>query len=435
MQLAARSYLAAGVALVGASAIAVSPMAPSAPPVHLPVALTAAVDNPVTVFAPVATATQTLIGNIIDRQTSNPAPIPRQLVDNAVAGYQAFMTTPPVWLIAQALADVVVNAQEFGPNLAALGETSAAAAAALSQALGDLAAGLPAALQAAGAELAAGNTNAAVNALVLPGMQPIVNIFLYAMSPEINAIGHVLNVPQPLIDAAANASLGVVIGLAAATVGLGFEMPGEPLPLVKQLLVGAQNLANAVTSGDLVNVVNAVQHGVADLATSVVFHTDATISMGNYIEDSFVDALKQIKPKPFTPPSDVITAKTVVAPAPAAIEVSTLQAEKPESAPVSNADTASGTKADSAAAPTDAAAADDATATEGDTATKTATKLSTKASPKTTRAQAKATSAKAVRDQVKSAVTKLTSGLNKDKSGTKKKAGSSSDSAKGADSK
>lgn len=80
MQLASRSYLAAGVALVGASAIAVSPMAPSVPatsPVHMPVALTAAIDNPFTVFEPAFTATQTMISNIIERQTTNPAPSPR----------------------------------------------------------------------------------------------------------------------------------------------------------------------------------------------------------------------------------------------------------------------------------------------------------------------------------------------------------------------
>ncbi|MGW4097033.1 hypothetical protein [Mycobacterium sp. NPDC004974] len=435
MQLAARSYLAAGVALVGASAIAVSPTAPPVPQVHMPYALTAAIDNPVTVFEPVATATQTLINNIIERQTTNPAPIPRQLVDNAVAGYQAFMTTPPVWLIAQTLADIVVNAQEFGPNLAALGETSAAAVTALGKALGDLAAGLPAALQAAGAQFAAGNPSGAIDALVLPGMQPVVDIFLNAMSPEINAIGHVFNVPQPLIDAAANASLGVIIGLASATVGIGFDIPGQPLPLVKQVLVGAQNVINAAVSGDPINVVNAVQHGISDLATSMVFQIDATISMGNYIEDSFVDALKQIKPKPFTPPTDVITAKALAAPAPATVEVSTLQAEKPASAPVSNADNASGTEADSAAAPAaDASNASDASDAGADT--KPVTKL-TKASPKAAKGQAKENSANAVRSQVKSAVKKLTDGLKKDKTGpqkgAEKKAESSNDSAKGSD--
>ncbi|MGV0806143.1 hypothetical protein [Mycolicibacterium setense] len=436
MQLAARSYLAAGVALVGASAIAVSPMAPSVPEVHVPVALTAAVDDPLTVFAPVVTTTQTLISNIIERQTTNPAPIPRQLLDNAVGGYQAFMSTPPAWQIAQVLAGGVIAAQNFGPNLAALGETTSAAGTAISEALGDLAAGLPAGLQAAAAKIAAGDAGGALDGLVLDGMQPIINILIYAVSPEIQAIGHVLNIPQPLIDATSEAALGVVIGLAAATIGVGVDLDGQPRAVLKQAIVGAQDVANAVATGDPVKVINAVQHGIADFATSVVFQTDATISMGNYIEDSFVNAFKQIKPKPFTPPDITIpTAKALTAPAPVAIEVSTLQAEKPVSAPVTDADNAS----DGAAAPTadtSAAAGDtDATATDSDGTTKPATKLSTKASPKAAKGQSKAGSANAVRTQVKSAVKKLTDGLKKDKTasqkGTEKSA--SSDSAKSGD--
>ncbi|MGV0738891.1 hypothetical protein ABQF35_20120 [Mycobacterium syngnathidarum] len=427
MQLVARSYLAAGVALVGASAIAVSPMAPTVPEVHVPVALTAAIDNPVTVFEPVAAATQTLISNIIERQTTNPAPIPRQLVDNAVGGYQAFLTTPPVYAIAQALAGVVITAQEFGPNLAALGETTSAAGTALSEALSELAAGLPAGLEAAAAKIAAGDAGGALDGLVLDGMQPIINILIFAVSPEINAIGHVLNVPQPLINAVSESTLGLVIGLAAATVGVGYDLDGEPRAILKQALVGAQDVANAVATGDPTKVVNAVQHGIANFATSVIRQTDATISMGNYIEDTFVDALKQLKPKPFTPPDVTIpTAKALAAPAPAAIEVAAPKAEQPESTPVSNADTASGVETGTATAPE--ADASDATAN-----TKASTKLSMKASPKAAKGQSKANSAKTVRAQVKSTVKKLTDGLKKDKPSTPKKAESSRGSAKGAD--
>src|SRR5690242_18037190 len=174
MQLAPRSYLAAGVALVGASAIAVSPMAPAVPAgpsVHMPVALTAAVDNPLTVFEPAFAATQTMISNIIERQTTNPAPIAKQLVENAVAGYQVALSTPPAWQIAKVLADAVIAAQNFGPNLAALGETTSAAGTALSEALSDLGAGLPAGLEAAMAKIAAGDPGGALDGLVLDGMQ------------------------------------------------------------------------------------------------------------------------------------------------------------------------------------------------------------------------------------------------------------------------
>lgn len=428
MQLAARSYLAAGVALVGASAIAVSPMAPAVPEVHVPVALTAAVDNPLTVFEPVATATETLFKNIIERQTTNPAPIAKQLVENAIAGYQVALSTPPVWQIAKVLADGVIAAQNFGPNLAALGETTSAAGTALSEALSELAAGLPAGLEAAAAEIAAGNAGGALDVLVLGGMQPVINILIFAVMPEINAIGTALNVPQPLIDAATETALSVPIVLAASILGTGVDLDGVPRAMLKQAIVGAQDLANAVTSGDPVKVVNAVQHGIADFTTSVVYNTDSLIGMGGYIEDSFANALKQLKPKPYDPPIELPTAKALAAPSPAAIEVSTLQAEKPETTPVANADNASGTEADSAPAP-----ANDAS--DAEAGAKPASKVTTKTSPKTAKGQAKANSAKAVRDQVKSTVKKLTDGLKKDKPSTPKKAESSNDSAKGADSK
>ncbi|OCB11460.1 hypothetical protein A5717_19950 [Mycolicibacterium porcinum] len=430
MQLAARSYLAAGVALVGASAIAVSPMAPAVPEVHVPVALTASVDNPLTVFEPVATATQTLISNIIERQTTNPAPIAKQLVENAIAGYQVAMTTPPVWQIAKVLADAVIAAQNFGPNLAALGETTPAALTAIIDGLGELGAGLPAALQAAGAQLAAGDPSAAINAIVLPGLQPIIDVLVYGVSPELDAVGKLLNVPQPIVDATFNAILGGGLGLAMATVGIGYDLPG-PQPLVKQLLIGAQSVVNAATSGDPIAVVNALQHSTADLISTTIGQVDSTISMANSLADTFADALKQIKPKPYDPPIELPTAKALAASVPAAIEVSTLQAEKPASTPVTNADNASGTATDSADAPsTDAS---DAGASDADT--KVVTKASTKQSPKAATGQAKVNSAKTVRDQVKSTVKKLTDGLKKDKPSTPKKAESSSDSTKGADSK
>lgn len=450
MQLASRSYLAAGVALVGASAIAVSPMAPSVPtlsPVHMPVALTAGVDNPLTVFEPAFAATQTMISNIIERQTTNPAPIAKQLVENAVAGYQVALSTPPAWQIAKVLADAVIAAQNFGPNLAALGETTSAAGTALSEALSDLGAGLPAGLEAAMAKIAAGDPGGALDGLVLDGMQPIINILIFAVSPEINAVGHVLNIPQPLIDAASEAALGVVIGLAAATVGVGYDLDGQPRAILKQALVGAQDVVNAVTTGDPVKVINALQHGIADFAESVVFQTDATISMGNYIEDTFANAFKQLKPKPFDPPIELPTAKALTAQAPVTIEVSTLKEETPASAPVTNAGNASDAvdgaapdavsdAADGAAAP-NADAADSAgtgtDASDSDDTTKAVTKLSTKASPKAAKGQEKANSAKAVRTQVKSAVKKLTDGLKKDKAGAQKGAQKKSESSSGSD--
>ncbi|CDP89825.1 hypothetical protein BN975_05688 [Mycolicibacterium farcinogenes] len=316
MQLAARSYLAAGVALVGASAIAVTPVAPTLPEVHAPVALTAAIDNPVTVFAPVATATQELISSVIERQTSNPAPILRQLGANAVAGYQSFMSTPPAYLLAYALTDVVVGAQEFGPNLNNFGTVTLESLTALATILGDMGEGLPAMLEAAGAQLAAGNPNGAIDAIMLAGLQPGVDLLMKVLTPEMNAIGQLLRVPQPITDAVTNAVIGVALGAIASTVGIGFDL-GDPQPVVKGFIAGVQTVLDGAASGDPATFVNSIQHGVAKFALDVIGQAGQMQDSINYAVDGFVDALKQIAPKPFTPPDITLpTAKALAAPAP-----------------------------------------------------------------------------------------------------------------------
>ncbi|ODR26515.1 hypothetical protein [Mycolicibacterium porcinum] len=439
MQLAARSYLAAGVALVGASAIAVSPMAPPVPDVHMPVALTAAIENPVTVFEPAFAATQTLISNIIERQTTNPLPVLRQLATNVATGVQVFANTDPVLVVALALTHGVITAQEIGPNLIALGETTSSAMNALLENLGVLAAGLPDALQAAGALIAAGDPNGAINAIMGPGVQPIINIMLETVNPSIGAVGHVLGVPQPIIDAATESTLGLLIAVASATVGIGFDLPGYPLPLVKQVIAGTQSVLAAAASGDPGTFVNAVQHSVADFAADVAYQVDQTISMGNYIADSFANALKQITPKP-VPFPDIELPKALAAPAAIApttaitteLEPATKPAEETVSAPVTKVDNASGTESGAAAPTTDTTDTDAATTDSGDDAP-VATRASAKASPKAAKGQSKVNAAKAVRDQVKSSVKKLTDGLKKDKVGAEKGAAKKADSAKGAD--
>ncbi|OCB63649.1 hypothetical protein A5729_24080 [Mycobacterium vulneris] len=426
-------------ALVGAGAIAVSPMAPPVPDVHIPVALTAAIENPVTVFEPAFAATQTLISNIIERQTTNPLPVLRQLATNVATGVQVFANTDPVLVVALALTHGVITAQEIGPNLIALGETTSSAMTALIENLGVLAAGLPDALQAAGALIAAGDPNGAINAIMGPGVQPIINIMLETVNPSIGAVGHVLGVPQPIIDAATESTLGLLIAVASATVGIGFDLPGYPLPLVKQVIAGTQSVLAAAASGDPGTFVSAVQHSVADFAADVAYQVDQTISMGNYIADSFANALKQITPKP-VPFPDIELPKALAAPAAIApttvitpeLEPATKPAEETLSAPVTKVDNASGTES-GAATPTADTTATDAASTDGDDTAPVATKASTKASPRAAKGQSKANAAKAVRDQVKSSVKKLTDGLKKDKVGAEKGAAKKADSAKGAD--
>ncbi|NKZ14716.1 hypothetical protein HGA11_27405 [Mycolicibacterium septicum DSM 44393] len=91
MNLALRPYATAGIALVGASVIAATPLAPPAPDVHLPTLPTqAAVElsaftNPLDTWASVLTATLTDVGALGQAIADNPAPILRQVIANQMA--------------------------------------------------------------------------------------------------------------------------------------------------------------------------------------------------------------------------------------------------------------------------------------------------------------------------------------------------------------
>ncbi|MDH6242463.1 hypothetical protein [Mycobacterium sp. OTB74] len=381
MHVAARPYLAASVALLGASTIAVSPLVPTTPQVHLPVQLTAAVDNPITVFAPVATAVQDLYSSIQDTLTT-PDPTLTQLTANVVAGAQVFAANP-VGVGTQVINNVLAGLNQLGPNLTNLAETNAASSAALTSALNDMGAGLPAALQAAGEALNAGDPNGAINALVLAGVQPVINIFLFALTPEINAIGQVAGIPQPILDATANAALGVVLSVASSTIGIGWHVDG-PQPLVQQFITGIQTVAAGAASGDQGTFINAVQHSIADFTADVFNQATATLSMANYINSSFADALKQITPKAVAATTAASTTALTTAAAAKAVTAAATSATVAEAATATTTEKSTTTPETNAANASDAAgtgAADSSAASS--TSTKESAKESAKVSAKT----------------------------------------------------
>lgn len=89
MHVASRSYLTAGVALVSASAIAVSPIAPSAPEIPLPVVhasspafALSAMTNPVQEWARVIETSLSNVNTVGQRWLADPAPLLRQVLAN-----------------------------------------------------------------------------------------------------------------------------------------------------------------------------------------------------------------------------------------------------------------------------------------------------------------------------------------------------------------
>jgi hypothetical protein len=181
MQLAVRSYLTAGVALVGAGAIAISPISLAPPEVHVPsihaaamtVDLAAAVD-PITEWVQVLTTTFNNVAALGSQVQSDPAPILQQFITNQLA-YAAIV------------------------------------APALEQAAGSVVAGLssiPQTLLTAATQLAAGHFNDAVQTVFQAGLglvlAPVISlltipdIFTQATQHFANVVAAIPNVLLPI---------------------------------------------------------------------------------------------------------------------------------------------------------------------------------------------------------------------------------------------
>ncbi|WP_234796708.1 hypothetical protein [Mycolicibacterium porcinum] len=97
MEAVARSYLLAGVALVGAGAIAVGPIQPLPPDVQVPAMPSSAVPvelnalvNPIELWANVISKTVTNVGGIAETVLANPAPILGKIGENGLISADVF---------------------------------------------------------------------------------------------------------------------------------------------------------------------------------------------------------------------------------------------------------------------------------------------------------------------------------------------------------
>jgi hypothetical protein len=156
MQVASRPRLNAGIAVVGASVIAVCPLAPQMPDVHLPSVQSAAVE-----LASAVSAIAAPVVNPIDQWT--------QVVQAAVANLGA--------LGKQLAADPAPILQQILANQSADGVILGNASAAASTALTTAAQALPAAFQTAAKSLEAGDVTGAVAALTGPVLPLVLGLY------------------------------------------------------------------------------------------------------------------------------------------------------------------------------------------------------------------------------------------------------------------
>ncbi len=257
MQLTMKPYVTVGVALVGASVIAVAPIAPRAD-LHMPsVNLAASIENPITVFKPVVNAAGDLIRETLRSELADPFPILRQIFANQ-----------------QYTVSKLLSAIHGG-----------------GAALTELVQGLPAALNAAGAILRTGNVNGAIDSLVASGLGPILNFITGVTVPLQDAFERPFAVGQQLVAAAFETGLALTVALAQTFIGIGF--PVGTTPVLQNLVTVTESVLKSIGTLNPINVINAVQNGVADVLLNAITHiSDFMTQSVPYIRGVIVDALK-----------------------------------------------------------------------------------------------------------------------------------------------
>lgn len=237
MQVAAHPYLAAGVALIGASAIAISPVAPPMPDITVPAVSTAEVSlsaatDPIQAYVQLVTNTFTNVSTLIGQELADPAPILRQVIDNQIATAVS---------LGSALQD---SAVALGNALDPSNPYS-----------------IPSLLQLAVSNLLSGDINGAVaNAwsafltpvvgVGLPLLEPITAAIRQPIQNVLNVVDTQLAVVMPLLGALNVAYRTITV---AGNVGqeiLDSATAGDALAVVSTMLSSPAVIADAFLNGD-----------------------------------------------------------------------------------------------------------------------------------------------------------------------------------------
>ncbi|WP_131814868.1 hypothetical protein [Mycolicibacterium porcinum] len=409
MQDVAHPYLAAGVALLGAGAIAISPVAPPMPDIAVPAAissaevnLSAAVD-PIEAYTALFANTFTNLQTLVSTELADPAPILRQVIANQISTVQS----------------LAAGLQGAGAGLAEILDPGNPY-------------GIPATLQLAFENLLAGDINGAVSNTWGALLSPV----LYAGLPLLEPITAAIRQPiQNLLNVVDTQTAVIFPVLGLLNVGYGTVTAAGNV---------GQDIVDSIRVGDPIGVVNAMLSGPA-VITNALLNGDATgggvIGPGLGLLSTLRQA-RELIAAAITPPAAPearAAADTTLA---SASKVVTLDVSPKAAvaAPVAAAPAA----APAAATPaeTSPAAEDSPTADASANAGTPVVKESIKAEPGKTLSPKRPTSAKQVREGVQGAVKNVTDGLKKAAEGLggkstgkhAKAGGSSSSGASGASS-
>jgi hypothetical protein len=98
-------------------------------------------------------------------------------------------------------------------------------------------------------------------------------------------------VGQALVPALFDSALSLALAAVASTVGIGFDT--GTAPLIQQIVTSTQSVLTAVTTLNPINVLNAIQHGFADVTLNLIKQLDSfTTGTLPFIRDTIVAALK-----------------------------------------------------------------------------------------------------------------------------------------------
>ncbi|WP_458316888.1 hypothetical protein [Mycolicibacterium brisbanense] len=242
------------------------------PDIHInDVRLVAAVENPADVFAPVFQFTEQVATGLIAAEIADPAPVLTQFIANQIAA-------------ATATGAIAVN-----------GVTTVAA----------MATGLPEGIAAAAAAVATGNPDQApieiLNAVGIPAIQ-----FLMESIPQAEwVLQRPLAVAQALVPVALEStSLPIYLGISYVK------------PLVDTAVVAVRDVADAASTGDPANAINAIQHGVKDVAMRTIDLAGATASVVDSTRQVIKTALQTQPVQASARATDTVAAQSLSASAP-----------------------------------------------------------------------------------------------------------------------
>jgi hypothetical protein len=249
--------MTAGVALVAAGAIAATPVLAPAPEIQSrieshAVQLTAAIDNPIDVFRPVVDKVGDLVRGAIQAEFDNPVPI-----INGVIGRAA------------------IDAKE----LSEIGNS-------MGQILTTLATGFPRALGTAAYRAFRGNFTGAVQAFTPVFIGPFFQTFTQFMKLQ--------TFVQDRFTLAGRLASGLMMSAWAI-------VPGQALQLfsVMNAVAGSlDELWKAVPSGDIGRIVNAIQHGIANVSVATLGLVDSVRWAFDYERTRIRDILNPPPPVP-----------------------------------------------------------------------------------------------------------------------------------------